>query len=196
MSRLNLEKQLTFYGSYHHNPTNVAIHMTCIPLLLATGLLLGTNTPTIIPLPSWLTIPNLPLNFGTIAAIIYAGFYMLLEPVAGTILFPVILGWTAFSNHLTSGNAYTTNTTAVAVHIIAWLAQFVGHGVYEGRAPALLDNLLQALVLAPFFVFMELLFSLGYRPELQKRVNDSVEQEIQKYRSGKTNGAPKNGKAN
>ncbi len=78
--------------------------------------------------------------------------------------------------------------------MFAWIAQFVGHGAFEGRAPALLDNLLQSLVLAPFFVFMELLFMFGYRPELQKRVNDAVEKEIQKFKAEKANGASKNGK--
>jgi uncharacterized membrane protein YGL010W len=82
------------------------------------------------------------------------------------------------------------------VEIFAWVAQFVGHGIYEGRAPALLDNLVQALVLAPFFVFMEILFKCGYRPELQKRVNDAVEKEIRKFKAEKPNGAVKNGKSN
>ena len=85
------------------------------------------------------------------------------------------------------------------MEIVSWVAQFVGHGVYEGRAPALFDNLLQAFVLAPFFVFMEALFMLGYRPELQKRVKVEVEKEVKKFRASKaaadTNGNVKNGKA-
>jgi uncharacterized membrane protein YGL010W len=153
----------------------------------------------LIPLPAWLTIPNLPLNLGTIGAILYSGFYILLEPVAGSILLPIIIGWTAYANHLTSTIPSTINKAAIAVQIISWIAQFVGHGVYEGRAPALLDNLVQALVLAPFFVFMEALFHFGYRPELQKRVSEAVEKEIKKVnaeKEAKTNGAVKNGKAN
>jgi len=147
-------------------------------------------------LPSWLTVPNLPLNAGTIGAVLYSGFYMLLEPVAGTILLPLIIGWTAYSNHLTSTYTYNANVLGIAVEVGAWIAQFVGHGVYEGRAPALLDNLLQAVVLAPFFVFMEILFKFGYRPELQKRVNEGVEKEIKKFKAAKPNGPMKNGKAN
>ena len=34
----------------------------------------------------------------------------------------------------------------------------------------------------------------GYRPELQKRVNDAVEKEIKKVQAEKANGAAKNGK--
>ena len=32
-------------------------------------------------------------------------------------------------------------TVAVTVHVLCWIAQFLGHGLAEGRAPALLDNL-------------------------------------------------------
>jgi uncharacterized membrane protein YGL010W len=160
----------------------------------------ATNSPTLIPLPEWLTIPNLPLNLGTIGAILYSGFYILLEPVAGSALLPLIIGWTAYANHLTTTIPSAINKIAIGVQIVAWIAQFVGHGVYEGRAPALLDNLVQALVLAPFFVFMEALFHFGYRPELQKRVSEAVEKEIQKVKAQKegkrANGDVKNGKAN
>jgi len=170
--------------------------MTCVPMILAASLLLATNSPTIIPLPTWLAVPNLPLNAGTIGAILYSGFYILLEPVAGTVLLPIIIGWTAYSNYLTTNLTSSANTVAIAVEIVAWIAQFVGHGVYEGRAPALLDNLVQAFVLAPFFVFMEALFKFGYRPELQKRVNEGVEKEIKRVQAEKAaNGAAKNGKA-
>lgn len=79
--------------------------------------------------------------------------------------------------------------------LFSWIAQFIGHGAFEGRAPALFDNLLQAFVLAPFFVWMEILFALGYRPELKGRVEKMVEKEIQKYRAEKASAAVKNGKA-
>lgn len=128
---------------------------------------------------------------------LYSGFYILLEPVAGTVLLPILMGWTAFSNHLTTSHGQSINSIAVAVEIVAWIAQFIGHGAFEGRAPALLDNLTQAMVLAPFFVFMEVLFKFGYRPELQKRVNDAVEKEIKKVKAEQAaKVAAKNGKAN
>ncbi|OLL27128.1 putative endoplasmic reticulum membrane protein [Neolecta irregularis DAH-3] len=63
-----------------------------------------------------------------------------------------------------------SNKIAGVLHVVSWLAQFYGHGVHEKRAPALLDNLLQAIFLAPFFVFIEVLFMLGYRPTLQARL--------------------------
>ena len=36
----DLEKQFTFYASYHSHPVNVAIHLVCIWPILATMILL------------------------------------------------------------------------------------------------------------------------------------------------------------
>ncbi|KAF1992104.1 DUF962-domain-containing protein [Aulographum hederae CBS 113979] len=189
---LNLEKQLIFYGSYHHNPVNVGIHMIFVPLIMMTFFLLFTNTPSI-PVPSFLEIPNLPLNVGTISAILYSFLYILMEPVAGGLLAPLILGGTAFVNYLTSTYGATASYWAAGLNVASWIAQFVGHGKFEGRAPALLDNLVQALFLAPFFVWFELLFSLGYRSELQERVEKGVHENLKKFKElkgakGKANG--------
>ncbi|OAL55972.1 DUF962-domain-containing protein [Pyrenochaeta sp. DS3sAY3a] len=184
---LNLEKQLVFYGAYHHNKVNVGIHILCVPPILLTSFLLLTNTPAV-PLPSWLSVPNLPLNVGTVGAVLYSTLYVLMEPVAGALLAPILIGSTAFANHLTSTYGSTANQWAGAINIACWLAQFVGHGKFEGRAPALLDNLVQAIFLAPFFVWFEILFTLGYRPDLKRRVDSAVEQEIQKFRKNKEKG--------
>ena len=63
---------------------------------------------------------------------------------------------------------------------MSWIAQFVGHGSYEGRKPALLDNLAQALFLAPLFVWYEVLFKLGFYKGLQKEVEVGIEEEVRK----------------
>lgn len=148
-------------------------------------------------MPTWLIIPNLPPNLGTITTILYASLYILMEPVAGGVLAPLLLAGTAYSKHLTSTYGATANYWALGVFVISWISQFVGHGVFEGRAPALLDNLVQALLLAPFFVWMEILFACGYRPELQLRVESAVQTEVKKYRQSqnKSNGAEIIGKA-
>ncbi|KAH7326545.1 hypothetical protein B0I35DRAFT_405764 [Stachybotrys elegans] len=182
---LDLEKHLTFYGAYHHNPVNVAIHMLCVPPILLTGFCMATYSGTLIPTPEWLTIPYLDLNLGTIAATLYASLYVLLEPVAGTALAILCLAGTAFCNYLRMSDPSATLQTAAALHVVCWIAQFIGHGAFEGRAPALLDNLVQAIFLAPMFVWLEFLFLLGYRRELQARVNKAVQVELAKVRSSK-----------
>ncbi|KAF2806897.1 DUF962-domain-containing protein [Mytilinidion resinicola] len=190
---LNLEKQLLFYGAYHSNPVNIGIHITCVPIILVTFMLLATNSPNI-PLPSWLSIPYYPLNLGTVAALLYSTLYVLMEPVAGTALSLFIIPSTAYSNYLTSIYGAPVNYWAAGINAVAWILQFIGHGKFEGRAPALLDNLVQALFLAPLFVWLEVLFYFGYRPELRRRLDKGVEQEIRKFKQekeAKANGAKK-----
>ena len=148
-------------------------------------------------MPSWLVLPNLPPNLGTIATLVYATLYILMEPVAGGLLAPLLLAGTAYSEHLTSTYGVIANYWAAGIFVSSWVAQFIGHGVFEGRAPALLDNLVQAFILAPFFVWMEFLFSIGYRPELKSRVDSAVEKEVEKYRKSRKRGnsSATNGKA-
>lgn len=141
-----------------------------------------------------MTIPNLPANLGTIVCIAYSTLYVLMEPVAGTMLAPLLLGGTAYGNHLTVTYGMKANYVAIGLHVVSWIAQFIGHGVYEGRAPALVDNLVQAIFLAPFFVWMEILFAFGYRPDLKSRLDQNVEKEIAKFQEGKT--AKANGEVN
>ena len=48
----------------------------------------------------------------------------------------IILTATAF------GQDPSHTPAIIAIHVLCWIAQFVGHGFAEKRAPALLDNLL------------------------------------------------------
>ena len=46
---------------------------------------------------------------------------------------------------LLSATAYATEPNGIRnafiVHVVSWIAQFLGHGLAERRAPALLDNI-------------------------------------------------------
>ena len=151
----------------------------------------ASNYGPFFTLPSWLQIPYLEPNLGTFAAMTWGGLYLLLEPVAGGALALICLASAAGTNYLRQQDPVGTTQTAIAVHIVSWLLQFIGHGKFEGRAPALLDNLFQAIFLAPLFVWLELLFMIGYRPELKKRVDKAVEVEIAKFRAQKAEKAKK-----
>jgi len=119
-------------------------------------------------------------NYATLMGVAYLAYYYLLEPVAALLYTPQmvlsVLSATAFAQR----PDYLTK--AAAIHSFSWIAQFIGHGFAEGRAPALLDNLVGAVVLAPFFVHLEILFSLGYRPAMHKRVTNAVGMEIARIR--------------
>ena len=96
------------------------------------------------------------------------------------------MGFAALANKLTTRyNRTKVNTIAIAVHVVSWVAQFLGHGKYEGRKPALLDNLVQALFLAPLFVWYEVLFKMGFYKKLQNEVDAGIEVEVAKLKKGK-----------
>lgn len=181
----NVDKQLTFYGAYHSNKVNVMIHIVCVPLILWSFQALAApfGTPSFFPdihykLNDYLVFD---LNWPAVHAGLYILYYMALEPVAAVLYIPQMLASlltaTAFSYR---GDAIKI---AAGVHAFSWVAQFFGHGVHEKRAPALLDNLIGAVVLAPFFVHLELLFGMGYKPEMHKRITNEIGKEITRIRT-------------
>jgi uncharacterized membrane protein YGL010W len=179
-SLFDVTKQLTFYGSYHANKTNILIHMLCLPLLVWSFQVMGCE----IPVPSFIPPVHhefneylvFNLNIATIISGLYLLYYIALEPVAALLYVPQL----ALS--LLTATAFSYRSDAMSkgamLNGVAWIAQFLGHGLAEKRAPALLDNIAGAFILAPFFVHLEILFSLGYKPELHKRVQNGVGMEI------------------
>ena len=53
----------------------------------------------------------------------------------------------------------------------------------ERRAPALLDSFFQSVTLAPLFVWLEVLFALGYDSKTKLELEKAVEEEIRIFRS-------------
>ena len=77
---------------------------------------------------------------------------------------------------------------SLVMHVTGWVLQILGHLVFERRLPAFFDNILQAFLLAPLFVFMELLFLIGYRPALQKRTRERIKANIHTWKLSKEQG--------
>ena len=124
---------------------------------------------------------------------LYLAYYAILDPLAASLLAPI---W--YSLYYYSSLIAATHPDALKISYfifgLGWVAQFYGHGVHERRAPALLDNLLGAVVLAPFFVFLEVIFHLGYRPQLQKWLKNETGRLVAEFRINKA--ASKRAKAN
>ncbi|KIM45861.1 hypothetical protein M413DRAFT_440916 [Hebeloma cylindrosporum] len=188
---LNVDKQLSFYGAYHSNKVNILIHVLCVPMIVWSFQALVAPLPMPSFIPAYHYVINdymvFDTNYASLMGVVYLAYYYLLEPVAALLYTPqmviTVLTATAFSYK--PGFA----TQAGLLHAFSWIAQFLGHGVAEGRAPALLDNLIGAVVLAPFFVHLEILFGLGYRPAMHKRINNEIGKEITRIR--KAEGAKK-----
>jgi uncharacterized membrane protein YGL010W len=188
---LNLLEQLTFYGSYHNNKWNQLIHFFFVPSIMwslavwlaYTGPLLSIPSACLTWLPSWFS-SYAEINGAALGAAVYVVYYLCLEPVAGLtwsacIGVPIWLGATAFRQMVAKAWQWS-----LLVQVISWYMQIhPGHAVLEGRKPALLDSLSQAFSLAPLFVWFELLFLLGYRPQLYAELQERVSANLKKLKA-------------
>ncbi|KAG5417286.1 hypothetical protein I9W82_004919 [Candida metapsilosis] len=158
--------------------------MMCIPFILLSAITF--LTPVTLPFIS----SNPLVNVGNIVAIVYGLYYMSLDWKVGIPAGSIVITYGyLIANYYNTLSATTSPTStelvhyAIAVHTVCWLAQFYGHGVHEKRAPALLDNLLEALVLAPLFVAFEVAFYFGYRKDVEKEMNNEAGKKIREFRA-------------
>lgn len=133
------------------------------------------------------------LNLSALFMGSYWLYYSILDTTAAFMLAPIWYGLWYGSTFLARTRPDATKI-AIGIKALGWISQFYGHGVHERRAPALLDNLLGAVVLAPFFVFLEVIFHFGYRQELQKELKNEVAILVTNFRTQK--GKAKRGKTN
>lgn len=70
----------------------------------------------------------------------------------------------------------------IGIHIFGWVAQFLGHGFFEERAPAILTNVLLFWVAGFFQAFDVMNYVFGYRNEEKKELDKFVFAEIDEYR--------------
>ncbi|KAM0961646.1 hypothetical protein FF1_021018 [Malus domestica] len=187
----DLEKHFAFYGAYHSNPVNIAIHMLFVWPILFTALLILYFTPSLLSfgVSVFGNDVALPFNVGLLLTIIYSAFYICLDAKAGSLgALLCVLCWVG-SCFLGTLLGFSISWKVVLVaQIVCWTGQFIGHGVFEKRAPALLDNLAQAFIMAPFFVLLEALqIFFGYEPYpgFQAIVQAKIDAEISEWQENK-----------
>ena len=155
-----LEDQMSFYAAYHQDARNKLTHFIGVPAIIV-GVMValawarldfgGTAVSaamvlTAVVLAYYLFL-DLPLGLAMVA--VFAALLYLAETIAGL---PLKEGVAWFLLFFAGG----------------WVVQLLGH-VFEGRKPALVDNLFQVFV-APIFLCAEVFFALGYKPALYASV--------------------------
>ncbi len=72
--------------------------------------------------------------------------------------------------------------STIFLHILSWILQFIGHGVFEKRKPALLDNIFLVFN-APVFVNIELMnFIFKYKESELNETRKHIIRDINNYR--------------
>lgn len=141
---LDLDTKFVFYASYHNNRVNVGIHLVCIWPLLATALLLLQMLPAAAPAPDFVrSLPHcqhVTLNPALLVALVYAGCYLAMEPFAGGLGALLVLWLFMLTSHVAAEGAAEGARVAglplwgatALLHVLGWILQFIGHGVFEG----------------------------------------------------------------
>ena len=155
-----LEDQMAFYAAYHQDARNKLSHFIGVPAIV-----LG-----VMIVLAWARadVAGTTLSVAMLVTAVTLLYYLLLDVPLGLamcIVFAVLLyaAESIAALPLKEGAAWFLLFFAGG-----WVIQLIGH-VFEGRKPALVDNLFQIFV-APIFLCAEAFFALGYKPRLHAEV--------------------------
>jgi len=155
-----LEDQMSFYAAYHQDARNKATHFVGVPLIAFS---------LMIPL-GWLRIElgGFALSAALGVAALLIVYYLVLDVSLGLAMSAVFALMLWGAEPLSQAALGTSAAWFLVLFVGGWVLQLWGH-VYEGRKPALVDNLFQVFV-APIFLAAEVFFALGYKPRLHEAV--------------------------
>lgn len=157
-------RQLASYASVHRDWRNKATHFVGIPLIVFSLQLIlslwrfdvgdrlwtASLAITVVAVLGWLA---LDLGIGLVMAVLMAASWYVAEALAGSLASAQAV-WIAFTTLFVGG----------------WILQFLGHH-YEGKRPALIDNIFQAFI-GPMFLVAEALVVMGQRTDLAEAMGE------------------------
>src|SRR5262249_47733798 len=165
-----LEQEMAIYAAYHRDPRNRATHFVGVPLIMLALL---------IPLSfQRFELMGFSVTPAMLAAAALLAYYFVLDFALAVAMLAVLGALIWLAELLAAGGAARAWAWFGVLFVGGWILQLVGH-VFEGRRPALVDNLFQIFV-APIFLCAEIFFAFGYRPGLRS----AMEARALKLRSG------------
>jgi uncharacterized membrane protein YGL010W len=132
MQPRTIDTLLEQYSESHRNPTNELIHFVCVPVIVFT--LLGIL---------WSIHPIVAVA-ASVAALVY--YFKLSRSFA----FGMLLMSAVMLAVLALMPPMTVLPLSIAIFVVAWIGQFIGHKI-EGKKPSFLDDL-RFLLVGPLFV--------------------------------------------
>ncbi len=152
---------MAVYAAYHRNRWNRLTHFIGVPAIIF-AILIPMN---------WVSLgEDLSLAHLFLGAVL--AYYFLLDvPLA--LATAVAVGALFLAAKLAAGTGIASGWIWFGVFFAGgWIFQLVGH-VFEGRRPALADNLFQIFI-APIFLVAEAFFALGLKRDLLKKIETKL----------------------
>ena len=155
-------EQMAMYTSYHRDHRNKMTHFVGVPAI-AFSLLIP------MALVGFVEVGFYTISLATVFAAAVMLFWVVLNRPLGLTTAIVFLPFVFLADWIAGLGAATVWISFAVLFVGGWIFQLIGHG-FEGRKPALADNLLQIFI-APLFLVAEVFFALGW----QKALCDEVE---------------------
>ena len=130
----SLSDWLIEYGESHTHPSNIKLHIICVPLIMFSLLgLLNWLTP-------WLVVLIVigALCFYAMLSITTLFAMAVITTVMLLMIYPIKDQWLLF----------------IGIFIVAWIGQFIGHAI-EGKKPSFFKDI-QFLLIGPLWILKEL----------------------------------------
>ncbi|MEE2750107.1 MAG: Mpo1-like protein [Myxococcota bacterium] len=147
------------YGESHQNPTNKAIHLVCVPVILFTTVGLFWSIPRL-GMDSVLPGQAAPyLNWGSLLVLGSLIFYARLSSALAlgmAVVSAIVIGGLLVIESVSSMPLWQVCTI---VFVIAWVGQFIGHKI-EGKKPSFFEDL-QFLMIGPIWLLGFIYRKLG-----------------------------------
>ncbi len=158
-------RQLASYASVHRDWRNKATHFAGIPLIVFSLLLILSLWHLEVGGRDW----TLSLAVAMAAVLAWMALDLGIGILMGLVIAPAWYAAVILAAALGSPSAVWATFTVLFVG--GWVLQFLGHH-YEGKRPALLDNIFQGFI-GPMFLVAELLVVLGRRRDLADAMGES-----------------------
>ena len=127
------------YSADHRNPTNRLIHWICVPAILWSAI----AALWVIPVSPSIGRPGFWCGLAMVGAL---AFYFRLSRSLGLAMLVVFVAFGFLSDVLYRQlGPHDLLMLAIAVFVIAWIGQFIGHKI-EGRKPSFLTDLAYLLI--------------------------------------------------
>lgn len=152
-----LARHMSAYAAYHRNAWNRATHFIGVPAIIFALL---------VPM-SWVQLAGDITLAHVFAGAVLIYYFTLDVPIA--LATSAVVVALLYAASLAAGTGAAQGWAWFAAFFAGgWAFQLVGH-VFEGRRPALADNVLQIFV-APIFLVAEVFFALGFKRDLLQRI--------------------------
>jgi len=141
------------YSADHQNPVNGLIHWFCVPAILWTAI----AALWVVPVPAAIGKPGLWCALIMVGVLTF--YWRLSRPLGAAMiaLFIVLALLTNFAYDVLGPQRLLW--LAIAVFVVAWIGQFVGHMI-EGRRPSFFTDLAYLLI-GPAWLVAKLMRRIG-----------------------------------